>query len=397
MSNSVFDQKIKRIAFNKLSETEKTVQRTKILNEIFLQLSNKENRYIFYCPDIALVNNLVKLIYETAYECKKMGFNVLILHEINGFKCKWLFEKYKHLSDLSVEYIIKKKSAKSNKTKSNYSFKPSDTLIIPDHFQEMLDNLMDVKLIQKVVYVSSYTGLSSLNPGVDYNSLGVSKAIFTEQKLLDDYTSLFNIESVSLVNPPVNKEIFNNDIREVSEIFPTVCLSNIGSNDYTQQVINIFYNKYPQLRIFSFKILPRDNFEYYLNTLKHAALMVVLDKNLGNTQLITEALACGIPVFSFQRRELEDKKFKEIIAGTNPFEIAHNIALFCQQWLNFSTTLFTDGVNNITNDLSEHNYETFHKELLDVMNYLQENRVKYFTSIKQSIDSIEAQQLLQTV
>jgi len=151
VSKSIIEQNLKQARIEQLPEKAKKDYKLRLLEEIFLQLANKENRYIFYCPDIAVVNTLVKLIYETAYEVKELGYNVVILHEIDKFKCKWLFEQYPHLKDLQLDYIIKKKSGKSNKTKSQYSFKISDTLIVPDQFQEILDNLIDTKLIQKVI------------------------------------------------------------------------------------------------------------------------------------------------------------------------------------------------------------------------------------------------------
>ena len=150
--NSLIEQKMKLHRIENSSEDFKNQYKIKTLDSVLEELKNNKNRYIFYCPDIAIVNNLSKLIYETAYEAYKAGYSVLVLHEIDGFKCKWLYENeaYKHLREVPVDYIIKKKSKKSNKTKSNYAFKPADTLIIPDQFQEMLDNLIDVKILQKV-------------------------------------------------------------------------------------------------------------------------------------------------------------------------------------------------------------------------------------------------------
>jgi hypothetical protein len=375
---------------DKLSENQKQLRRENMLNEIFTELTNKTNRYIFYCPDIMVVNNLTKLVYETAWEAKKLGYNVLVLHEINGFKCKWLFEneENKHLRQLEVDYIIRKKSAKSKKTRADYAFKPSDTLVIPDQFQEMLDNISEVKLIQKVVLVSSYTGLSSIQPGHDYNNLGVSKVLFTEPKLLEDYSSLFQFEHLMLDKYPVNKTFFNKEKRKVSDILPNVCISNIGNNDLTQEIINIFYNKYPQLRTFTFKIMPRDNFDYYLDSLKQTALFLVLDKNMGNRQMIYEALAMGVPVATFKRREIDSALAENINFGSDAFEIADSIADFVQAWLTMPTSTINTHLNTLVDSLNleQYSYENYNSQLHIALKELQDNRVKYFTGIKQSLE-----------
>jgi len=192
MSKSILEQKFKEKSIEANPEFARQYKQ-KIIEQVFYELSEKKNRYIFFCPDLAAVNNLAKLIYETAYEVKSLGYEVLVLHEIDGFKCKWLFsqKEYRHLKEIKTDYIITKKSSKSKKTKSNYAFKPSDTIIIPDQFQEMVDNLLDVKILQKILLVSSYASIYHLSPGYNYSNLGINKVLFTEDKLYNDYCKIF--------------------------------------------------------------------------------------------------------------------------------------------------------------------------------------------------------------
>jgi hypothetical protein len=390
MSNSIIDQKIKEMAVNNLSAKDKKEYRLKTVNNIFSQLSDRENRYIFYCPDMPMVNNVVKLIYETAYEVENLGYNVLILHEITGFKCKWLFEleEYKHLKDLKIDYIIQKKHKKSKKQKAVYGFKPSDTLIVPDQFQEILENIAEARAIQKIILVSSYTGLSSLSPGIDYSVLGVRKLLFIEKQLKEDYESLFKIDSILINHYPINTEVFK--IRtDVKEIYPTICISNIGNNEFTQEVINVFHSKYPNLRSFSFKILARDSFESYIDCFKYSALLLILDKNMGNNQMILEALNMGLPVGTIHRRESEGELLENIFFGNNSFEIADSLSVFCQNWLSMSTNFITKSVIDFANkiDISSYTYENYLGQLQKALEEIQLERVKYFSTIKQSIEA----------
>jgi len=388
VSKSIIEQNLKQARIDSMPEKEKKGYKLRLLEEVFLQLSNKDNRYIFYCPDIAVVNTLVKFIYETAYEVQQLGYNIVVLHEIDGFKCKWLFNEYKHLKTLNVEYIIKKKSRKSNKTKSQYSFKISDTLIVPDQFQEILDNLIETKLIQKVILVSSYSGLSSLNPSYDYNTIGVKKLLFTNKELKEDYEKLFSFEGHMLDEYPL--ETFSIERKE-TEIYPTICLTNIGNNELAQQIINVFYNKYPNLKIFTFKVLPRDNYEYYIDSLKHCCLLLVVDKILCSSQMIDEAIQLGIPVASFKRRQVDNELNENISFGSDAFEIAESLAVFCEHWLNLPTQTITDSILKISTNLKfkEKSIDKFKEQIKNICLDLQEERIKYFASIKHSIDDIK--------
>lgn len=390
-SNSIIDQQIKQMAVNNMPAVDKKKYRLKTIEGIFEQLSDRTNRYIFYCPDMPMVNHLVKLIYEIAYELDKLGYTVVILHEIDGFKCKWLFEKYKHLKDLPVEYIIKKVGKKSKRQKSNYSFHPADTLIVPDQFQEMIENLIEVKLVEKILLVSSYAGLSSFAPGTDYSVIGVKKLLFIEKKLHTDYSSLFKIESLMIDKYPINREIFSKR-ENIKEIYPSICISNIGNNELTQEVVNVFHAKYQNLKTFTFKILSRDSFENYIECFKHCALLLILDKNMGNNQMIYEAFSMGIPVGTIHRRECEENNLIEnIFFGNNSFEIADSLASFCQDWLTLSTSKITTAVNDMAGTLSinEKTYENFSSQLREAFEIIQLDRVKYFSGIKQSIEAQE--------
>ena len=184
-------------------------------------------------------------------------------------------------------------------------------------------------------------GLSALVPGVDYSILGVNNFLFTEEKIKNDYELLFpSIKGELINNYPIN-DLFKNK-RNLKEVYPVICISNIGNNEMTQQVVNIFYSKFPNLRTFSFKILERENFDSYLDSIEHCALFLVLDRNLSSNQFIYEAMNLGVPVATFCRREVEGELAENIFIGNDAFEIADNLSLFCQQWLTKSTKEIED-------------------------------------------------------
>lgn len=384
---SVIEEQLKRATIENSSEQFKKDYKYKTLEQVISDLDNKNNRYVFYCPDIVLVNSLVKLIYETAYEAWAEGYEVVILHEINGFKCKWLYEleEYKHLKDIPVDYIIKKKGAKTKRTSNQYAFKPADTLVVPDQFIEMLENLVSVKILQKVVLVTSYTGLSSIQPGTDFKSLGVDKVIFAEKTLARDYSSLFSgLDAAFIDKYPINADIFK--VRDEKNVIPLITVSQIGNNDFVQQVINVFYNKYPNLRVFNFRLLDRNNMNLYTENLNRAAMLLVLDKSLASMQMIYEAIQMGCPVGTTKRQEAEREIAENTYLGDTAFEVADNLAFFCQTWLGNRTKVFTEETLKFK-DLSEYTYENFGKQVIDVVEELRQKRIEFFTKVKASTDA----------
>lgn len=380
--SSRIEQSLKQKRIENSSEEFKKNYKLKTLENIIKELDTNSNRYIFYCPDIILVNSLVKLIYETAYEVHKAGFKVVILHEMNGFKCNWLLKdsNYKHLKDIPVDYVITKKGSKTKRTSNNYTFKPSDTLIVPDQFLEMFENLIELKTIQKVLLVTSYVGLSAIQPGVTLNQLGVDRVIFTEPKLKDDYLSLFNdLTYFELYNYPINDKVFVKQVEK--EVLPLITVSQIGNNDFVQQVINVFYNKYPNLRVFNFRLLDRNSIEIYLENFKKAAACLILDKNLNSLQMIDEVLSMGCPVLTNNRVEIDSNLGENLFIGNNAFEIADNLALFCQTWLGVKTSFINEKAVSLTN-ISEKNYEQFGENVTDILKHLKTNRETFFKSMK---------------
>lgn len=397
---SVFESRLhqgfKQKRIQNLSPVQKQEYRERKIEEIFEEITNKEDRYIFYCPDILIVNNLVRMIYDMAFYLKKSGYNILILHEIKGFKCKWILneKRYEEYKIIPIDYIIQKKSSKSKKDKNSYSFKPSDTLIIPDVFQEILDNILELKLVQKVVLVSSYLGLGALRPGVNYKQLGVSSFIFLERRLMEDYVEMFKEEDNQFLlmdEYPIDKELFNENKNEINEVWPVIAMSNIGNQKLASQVTSIFYNLYPRLSLFSFKIVDRTNYEEYVDSLKHSCIFLILDDTIGFKQIIMESLEMGVPCVTYERRELNllsGMKEEVEVLQKDPFEIAKVIASYCTLWLEESNNKLKNEAIEIKNKMGNSiDVETFRGRLINCVEELKKEKIKKFASIQQHFES----------
>jgi len=389
------NQGFKQKRIESLSNDKKQLYRNQKIEEIFAEIADNKNRYIFYCPDILVVNNLVKIIYDIALYLKKSGYDVLILHEIKGFKCKWIVNEkgYEDYKNIPIDYIIQKKSKKSKKDKNSYAFKPTDTLFIPDVFQEILENILELKLVQKVVLVSSYLGLGAFKPGQNYKQLDVSSFIFLERRMMEDYKEMFKEEDNQfflLDKYPIDRKAFNSEKINTKEIWPTIAISSIGNQKLATQITSIFYNLYPKLSIFSFKVIDRMNYEEYTNSLLHSCLFIVFDETIGFKQIIMEAMELGIPVATYERRELNlVKGMKEEIEilSKDPFEIAHTIANYCTIWLQESNIKIKEEVLETKQLMdNEENEKDFQISLTKIIEQIRQSKIKMFASIQKHFE-----------
>ena len=368
------------------SKSKKNEIRINSISEITKDIENKKNRYIFYCPDIALVNPLLKIVYETALEVKNAGYNVVMLHEMNGFKAKWLYDSndYSDYKKLPVEYIINKSSKKSKKQSNLYSFKVSDTLIVTDAYQDMLENILSeesLKLVQKIVLVTGYMGLSSLNPGMTYEKLNVNGLIFYDANIKDDYSKLFFTNNYLADNYPVSKG-FNRGIINSKNVYPVIGITSIGNNEKAQQLINVFYNKYPSLNVFTFKTISRDTIDMFIDDVNSCAAVVILDKNIVTKQMVYEFLNIGVPSIIPKRREFLDNKVitENFIVEDDIFEIAEQIAKYCNYWITTSTKDIKNDMTNLADelDLNKRTTKDFGDTIVSIFNELQNNRKEMF-------------------
>lgn len=398
MSNfkSKIEQQLKKKRIDSMSDDKRREYRLNTISEIINQIEDKKNRFIFYCPDITLVNPLVKLIYETALEVKNAGFNVVVLHELNGYKAKWLYNTpgFEAYGSLNVEYAIRKAGKKSKRDKNSYAFRASDTLVVADVTQDMLENIISeeaLNLMQKVVLVTGYMGLSALTPGVDYNRLGVKNLIFFDHSIMNDYKMLFpNNKSYILDNYPVRQ------LRERSSnkiVNPVIALTSIGADEKSSQLINIFYNLYPNLSMFTFKVVGRESMETFIENINSSAGFVILDKNVITKQLVYEAIKMGVPVVVPNRREFsKDPVIAEnFMVEDDVFAIAEQIAKFCTYWINESTDSISESVYKLSDkmNLGERTVENFHADVAAIFTELHQNRINTFTAIREGIENEE--------
>ena len=379
--HSIFQQEIessrKIEADRSLTIEERKNKRYSKIDAIFEEIADKKNRYLFYCPDIPFACSMVKIIYEYVYKLQTAGFTVRILHEVKGFKPDWLDFIWK--KDLNVIYMSEKKN--NRMTKPEVSFKPTDTLIIPDGFWTVMKNLYDVKTIHKVVLAFGYGGVITAEPGINWGHLGFGDVICMSQKIADDYKILWPKLNYYTIGYEIDlvtvKPIQRTDIK------PVIGLMTRDRED-ASMFINIFYSRYPFLSMFDFKILKKLNTTQYINALKTCAGMVFIDDQSGHPAPPIEAIALDVPTISVYGRGLEHLKDQEgvyMIPVKDLYLLAEETAGFCLDWIKTPTKTIKD--KKIVKNYSP---DKVLSGLLTTFNLFQEKQIKTWAAVRKAVD-----------
>lgn len=385
---SIFQEKLKK-GFEKKHDQGLPLEMRKEkrlvqLEKIFDKLGNKENRYIFYCPDIPFPLSTVKVIYEYAKLMQDAGYNTLVLHDVKGFKPSWFQEEWV-ATDIKSDGLSKKE--KDSYSKSEFAFDPTDTIIIPDGFWTVMQGFVEAKGLHKVVLVLGYGGMTAVEPGLDWGVLGFNDVVCVSEELKEDYKNIW--PHLNYYVAPYTLSI--NGIEEykkpISERTPTIGLS-IRNREEAQQLINIFYSKYPYLDMFQFKIMKKLNTNDYLDSLSRLALLVLIDANAGCPAQSLEATALDIPVLATYGRgfrKISDQTdglyFTPTDNGHDLFSMAEQMATFCFTWLDSPTPIVVD-----KSMLEIHKTENVRLALNEVAGALQQEKVKKFATIKQAVE-----------
>lgn len=384
---SIFEERLNSSA-KKAEVKNLTVEETKArslsrLEQVFLKLGNKENTYLFYCPDMPFGTTSVKAIYEFAYKLQKLGFSTKILHEGYGFKANWFKDEW--VKDVKIDYIQGQNSAKSNKRaheNANYRFNPTDTIIIPEGFWSLTEQFKDIKPLNKIILALGYGGLMTAEPGLDWSHFGFTDVICLTERLKQDYQLVWPHFTYHVVPYSINQEQFSQP--PIDKVYPAIGLS-IRNREEAQAIINIFYNRYPYLDLFEFKVLKKLDTKHYAETLRHCACLLFIDQAAGCPAPPLEAISAGVPIISVFGRGVEHLAKQpgiQWVETSDFFVITEVLAAFCIQWLQGPTVQIED--KTVLENFSD---EKVNAALLETFNNLQQTKIQTFTAIKNAIEA----------
>jgi hypothetical protein len=372
------DSDIKKQYDLNLPEEKRKQLRYAKLEGIFNQLTNRENRYLFYCPDIPFACSLVRIVYEHVNILNKLGYRAEIIHEVKGYKPTWLKENY--VSDIKVHYLSEKdKSGKL--TKPSFNFSPTDTIVIPDGFWTVMTGFVEIKTLHKVVLALGYGGFMTAEPGANWADLGFTDVLCVSEQIKEDYQRHWPGLNYYVTGYTVNQEQFAPVASR--EITPTIGLA-CRSREDAQAIINLFYSKYPFFDMFQFRVLKKMDTETYADVLRHCALQVFIDEKAGHPAPLIEAISCEVPTISVFGRgmsHLDQQQGIQWLPTNDLFIVVEAIAEFCLNWLenNINPIIDKSILNNYT-------YNALRDRILFATKELQNHKVMLFTAIKTAVD-----------
>jgi len=296
----------------KLSPEDKAERELNLINDFIQGIDEKTNRILFYCPDMEFPSRSLVTIYQFSNLLNKLGYNSIVLHEEYGFKPTWLDTKFEHLQ---VQYLSSKKDKikKQNKSHASFTFKANDTVIVPDGFWYIMENLAEEKTI----------------------SVG--------QNLMIDHQTLFPYIKFEHI-PYVIDEA--KPIENKTEIKPEIGLF-VRNKREAAQIINAFVNKYPMLSVWQFKVLRKLNSNNYIDQLAKSAILVVHDPMSGCVVPPLEAISVNIPVLLAKTRNVEHLQSADNIIACDDsiFAVVDELAAFCYNWMFESNETIYKGFN----------------------------------------------------
>lgn len=363
-------------------EEKKKEFRLKKSEDVIEQIGNKENRYLFYCPDVPFPVGTVKTIYEHVLKLKKLGYTAEVIHEVEGFKPLWLdtvnFNEKEEDKKIKIHYLSKR-DKKQNFSQPEFPFKPGDTIIVPDGFYKIMEAFYQVKQVQKVVFVMGYGGLATAE--VNWGYLGFNNAICVSESLKEDYQRIWPNINFHVAGYSIDTDIFK-------EVAPTKKRPLISlayrDRESAARFLSIFHNQYHYLGMFSFEILKKKAVRDYAKTLSESILLVLSDTKSGHPQWPLEALACNTPTLLVRGRGYEHLVNHPDIFMTeedDEFRMADMVAQFCLNWLDENHIDYKANKEI----LSSYSEDSLTQNILSTYNSLQQELVERFVALKNTI------------
>lgn len=317
-----------------------------------LNIESKQNRIYFFVQDTrGNAKASIKYLYDMAWALKNDGYNVIVLHEKKEYTpvSSWLSGPYDEIPHQCLEG-------------ANLAISPEDTLIIPEIFGFIMEQVKNLPC-GKIVVCQAYDHIfETLSPGATWSQLGFLKCITTSELQKEHIIRTMKNVSVEVIEPFI-AEAFS------KQEYPPKPIIGISSREQRDalNVIKEFYVKYPQYRFFTFKDLRGMSQEEFAASVKECFLGIWIDPTSAFGTFPLECMKSGVPVVG-QIPNLPPSWMTETngVWIDNPIQFADVIADVCQTWLedNLKPELYTEAETTVEKFLSK---ETFDENVLGTL------------------------------
>lgn len=387
MKNNITEA-FKRKKIANFNEGQKEMFVKNVIENIQKDFDSNTDRYLFFVPDINVVNPLTKLIYDIAYELKESGLNAFLVHEKEGFTADWLITSVKKYADIPVLYTSVKLSEKSGRLKPNFTIKMSDSLFIPDVHLELIQDIKDIKevqMVQKVMIVTGYSGLYTLNPGTPLSAIGINATLCFDSQVMDDYKMLFPDVKHYLIDSYKVEDYDSINLNDEEDLVkePYILISGVGNNEKINQFVNIFYNSNPILKFIKIKLVSRKNYAGYLMNIKDAILFLDFDRMYVTNLNAQNSLNFKVPYIStngfIEKSTTLDNNLITPIESLDMFKISEIVSNIIMKYLEVSDTKYKE----LLGQTSIGNKGIFEASIAENINLLRAEKINNFNKIKE--------------
>lgn len=309
-------------------------------------IESKQNRIYFFVQDTrGNAKASIKYLYDMALALKNDGYNVIVLHEKKEYTpvSSWLNNDYDGIPHQCLEG-------------SNLAISPEDTLIIPEIFGFIMEQVKNLPC-GKIVVCQAYDHIfETLSPGATWSQLGFMKCITTSEIQKEHISRIMKNVSIDVIEPFISESF-------IKQEFPPKPIIGISSREQREalNIIKEFYVKYPQYRFFTFKDLRGMSQEEFAASVRECFLGIWVDQTSAFGTFPLECMKTGVPVVG-RIPNIPPSWMTENngVWIDNTIQLSDVIADVCQTWLedNLKPELYTEGAKTVEPFLDKNNFNT---------------------------------------
>lgn len=347
------------------------MNRVEKLNEILNDIRNNNFNVYLYVPSIPenVYSMAVEEIYNICFFLRKNNINAFLITGEDEKEPEYKIPSY--LSDelKNVPHLSPKKD--------NINVSPTDVLIVPEFFVNVMHQISDAKIqCEKIVLCQSQTYmLDSLPPNHTWAAWGFNTVLTTSQELKDfiqrNSRVSYNIETYKIGIPDYFKP---NKIKK-----PIIMYFSRTDSDI-KKVSKMFFMKYPELSWVLFERM--QGAEAFISRKELADKMgeipflLWLDRDSGFGTLPLEAMKSGAVVIGLVS-DLQKPYMKadDTAIWSDSLEvIAEQLGVVVKEWMvdNVPEIVY----ENMQKISSEYTVENHEKTLIEAFSNINENRKK---------------------
>lgn len=400
---------------------EKQLSHNEIIDESIKILRNDNYKTYFYCPPMNSPSGGIGVILRAAKNLKDNGHDVAIVYEPRqdkkasyeaSMKVKKQIDVFYRFNPTWVDFDISEieilplgdgkiffndvdifKKNKSNEIDedlkeacSPLNVSPSDFLIIPEGFPDVMKKTAQVSCKRIVFAQSWFYTLNAMQPGEKWQHFGIRDVISVSDAITEHLTSVMPGLNVKPFKQGINRDYFKVPEKK-SDKFPMVAFSASRGPENklkTYNIIKHFYAFYPHLKWIRFMELEGMDREEFAEKLASCAFYLYTDDIAGFGTAPLEAMACGTHTVgwaAFGGKEYMTQENGFWCNNGDIFQTAEILGLAIDKWLSGEMD-GKDIQEKYEETLAPYTVEKEKENIISIINEYKDERIKELESLK---------------